>query len=392
MNICFFTSQHVSKLRGGVERVTSILAEIFKSKEYNVVLLSSSKPIDGDLLTKNQFILPNETINSNENRVFLKSFTEKYRIDIIINQSEVKAILELIKSSTPVTPVISVIHTDPAATIKAIQDNWDLWKIKYGTVKFMLLSPYLYLRRQYQVYTRKKYIETKHLYYYNQSNAVVLLSEKFFDSFKNLSGITDTNKLFSISNPSTVNIQQDTVTEKENIVLFVGRLVFQKRLDRLFKIWNRIKDKKDWKLIIIGDGPDRHMYEELCKKWKVDNIEFVGHCDPTPYYKRAKVLCMTSSYEGYGMVITEGLQYSVIPIVFNSYESATDIIENNYNGFLIEPFNLKKFSKTLDTLISDAEQQKSIRSSINKMTQKRDLHSKTTFEKWEDLFKELLTS
>ena len=392
MNICFFTSQHVSKLRGGVERVTSILAETFKSKEYNVVLLSSSKPIDGDLLTKNQFILPNETINSNENRVFLKSFTEKYRIDIIINQSEVKAILELIKSSTPVTPVISVIHTDPAATIKAIQDNWDLWKIKYGTVKFMLLSPYLYLRRQYQVYTRKKYIETKHLYYYNQSNAVVLLSEKFFDSFKNLSRITDTNKLFSISNPSTVNIQQDTVTEKENIVLFVGRLVFQKRLDRLFKIWNRIKDKKDWKLIIIGDGPDRHMYEELCKKWKVDNIEFVGHCDPTPYYKRAKVLCMTSSYEGYGMVITEGLQYSVIPIVFNSYESATDIIENNYNGFLIEPFNLKKFSKTLDTLISDTEHQKSIRSNINKMTQKRDLHSKTTFEKWEDLFKELLTS
>lgn len=388
MNICFFTSQHVSMLRGGVERVTYILADEFKAKGYNAVMLSSSTPLNGDQLLSDQYVLPDKTINSKENREFLRRFLAEHRIDVIINQSEVRSIIELIKSTSS-TPIISVIHTDPAAAIKSVQDNWDYWKLQYGPTKFLLLSPLLFLRKLYQIYTRKKYTKAKHLYYYSQSSAVVLLSDKFFESFKNLSGITDASKLFAISNPSTANTQQDNVTEKENIVLFVGRLVFQKRLDRLFKIWNSIKDKKDWKLIIIGDGPDRNLYEDLCKKWNVGNIEFVGHCDPAPYYKRAKVLCMTSSYEGTPCVIQEALQNCIIPIVFNSYESVTDIIENNYNGFLIEPFNITEYSKNLEALINDTEHQKSIRSNIDKINIKRGPHSKKIVEEWEEVFKEL---
>lgn len=388
MNICFFTSQHVSMLRGGVERVTYILADEFKAKGYNVVMLSSSTPLNGDQLLSDQYVLPDKTINSKENREFLRRFLAEHRIDVIINQSEVRSIIELIKSTSS-TPIISVIHTDPAAAIKSVQDNWDYWKLQYGPTKFLLLLPLLFLRKLYQIYTRKKYTKAKHLYYYSQSSAVVLLSDKFFESFKNLSGITDASKLFAISNPSTANTQQDNVTEKENIVLFVGRLVFQKRLDRLFKVWNSIKDKKDWKLIIIGDGPDRNIYEDLCKKWNVGNIEFVGHCDPAPYYKRAKVLCMTSSYEGTPCVIQEALQHNVIPVSYNSFESITDTIDNKVNGFLIEPFDINIYSDTLEKIINDTEYQESIRRNICHKNIKRVPDSGIIVKKWEHLFHKL---
>lgn len=389
MNICFITSQHVSELRGGVERVTSILATEFNAKGYNVFMISSLPPIDGDQLLENQFVLPNDTTNSKENQCFLATFVVNHKIDIIINQSEVKANLELIKASTPNIPVISVIHTDPTAAIKAILDNWDYWKIQYGTLKFSLLSPYFYIRKLYQTYTRKKYIKAKHLYYYNQSNAVVLLSEKFINSFINLTEIKDISKLYAISNPQSITRIQNIETKKENIVLFVGRLVYQKRLDRLFRIWKKIKDKKDWKLIIVGDGPDRDLYESLCKKWHIEKVEFVGQCDPTPFYQKAKILCMTSSHEGYGLVITEALQYSVIPIVFESFESITDTIINNKSGFLIKPFNLKKYSVTLEKLISDTEYQESIRRSIHSNNIKRALDSGIIVKKWEHLFHKL---
>ncbi len=390
MNICFFTNQHVSKLRGGIERATHELANILKQNGHHIFLLSVHDPVEKDLIQENQYILPEKMqINSSKNQEFLSLFAKNNNIEVIINQSEVIDILKLIKKSIPSTPVVSVIHTDPAAAIKSVQDNWDYWKLQYGPTKFLLLSPLLFLRKLYQIYTRKKYTKAKHLYYYSQSSAVVLLSDKFFESFKKLSGITDISKLFAISNPNTVSTQQNVATEKENIVLFVGRLVFQKRLDRLFKIWNRIKGKKDWKLIIVGDGPDRSLYEKLCKKWNVDNIEFVGHCDPVPYYKRAKILCMTSSYEGSPCVIQEALQNCIIPIAFESFESITDTIINNKNGFLIKPFNLKKYSVTLEKLISDTEYQESIRRSIHSNNIKRALDSRIIVKKWEHLFYKL---
>lgn len=352
MNLCFVTNQYVSKFSGGIESVTLILSSMFAQKGYNTFLLSARRPMNSSLKLRNQFVLPNSTIDCKENRQYISSFIKKHHIDIFINQSEVKAILELIKSCSSTTPVISVIHTDPKAAIKAVQDNWDFWKLQYGPIKFILLSPYLYLRRLYQMYTRKKYTKEKHQYYHYQSDAVVLLSEKFFKSFKKISGITKTSKLFAISNPSTVNTQQANLTEKENIVLFVGRLVFQKRLDRLFRIWKRIKDTKDWKLIILGDGPDKVFYETLCKKWNVKNIEFAGQCDPHPFYHKAKILCMTSSFEGSPCVLQEAIQNGIVPIVFNSFESATDIIDNKRNGFLIKPFSIKEYSRTLEQLIS----------------------------------------
>ena len=389
MTICFFTNQHVAEFRGGIERVTSILAEKFKAKKNNVFMLSSLAPIDCDQLSVNQFVLPNKTIDCKENQDFLSSFVAKYKVDIIINQSEVKAILELIKASVPQTYVISVIHTDPAAAIKAVQDGWDYWKIQYGIIKFSLLSPYLLFRKVYQAYTRREYTKSKLLYYYNQSSATVLLSNKFFDSFKTLTEIESTSKLYAISNPQTTTKVQDVEVEKENIVLFVGRLVFQKRLDRLFRIWNRIKYKKDWKLIIVGDGPDRGFYETLCQKWNVDKVEFVGQCDPASYYQKAKVLCMTSSFEGSPCVIQEAMQHNVIPIVYKSFESIEDVISNGKDGFTLRPFSVRVYSKTLERLMNDV----SYREQILENIKQKNIREKDSIDKiinqWGKLFKEL---
>ena len=389
MTICFFTSQHVSEFRGGVERVTTMLAKGFKAKGDNVYMLSSLPPIDCDQLAENQFLLPNNIINSKENKNFLSSFIAKCKVDIIINQSEVKAILELIKASVPQTHVISVIHTDPAAAIKAVQDGWDYWKIQYGIIKFSLLSPYLLFRKVYQAYTRRGYTKSKLLYYYNQSSATVLLSNKFFDSFKTLTEIESTSKLYAISNPRTTTKVQDVEVEKENIVLFVGRLVFQKRLDRLFRIWKRIKYKKDWKLIIVGDGPDRGFYETLCQKWNVDKVEFVGQCDPASYYQKAKVLCMTSSFEGSPCVIQEAMQHNVIPIVYKSFESIEDVISNGKDGFTLRPFSVSGYSKTLERLMNDTSYRESIFANIRERNI-RDIHSiDGIVEQWKELFKSI---
>lgn len=40
----------------------------------------------------------------------------------------------------------------------------------------------------------------------------------------------------------------------------------QKKLSLLFKIWKQVENEgNDWQLVIVGDGPDRALYEEQVK-------------------------------------------------------------------------------------------------------------------------------
>lgn len=388
MNICIFTYVYISKHRGGIERVTETLVTELTKRDHRVYIISVCKPIEDNLSEENKFTLPNNEVNSTENETFIKKFLARNKIDIILNQTEVKSLFNLITKTRNNIPLISCIHTDPLATLKATKDNWDEWKIKKG-IRFWFKIPYFASRKIFQYYSRKKYISKKHREYYEKSDAVVLLSKRFKESFIKISGINDSKKLYFISNPNSYDITECTVIKKENIVLFVGRLVFQKRLDRLLRIWDRIKNRQGWKLVIVGDGPERYFYENLCIKWNIDNVEFVGHCDPTPYYQKARILCATSSHEGFGLTITEAMQHNAIPIAFNSYESIEDIISDGIDGFTIRPFSISDYSKTLKRLINDTLYREQILENIKQKNILNRYSIDKIIEKWEELLSNL---
>lgn len=116
-------------MRGGIDRVTDILARSFITRGYNIYMISVCKPHKGDSSEPYQYILPKEFILSQENTQYLSDFLANNKIDIIINQSERIALLRLILQVKSKTPVLSVIHTDPLSIVKGVRDNWDYWKL-----------------------------------------------------------------------------------------------------------------------------------------------------------------------------------------------------------------------------------------------------------------------
>ena len=44
---------------------------------------------------------------------------------------------------------------------------------------------------------------------------------------------------------------------------------------------------------------------------------------------------MTSDYEGWGLTLTEAMQYKCVPVVMSTYSSIFDIVEDGKNGCLI---------------------------------------------------------
>lgn len=390
MNICFISLGHISKTRGGVDRVTDTLANAFIEKGHNVTMVSVWNVVEGDFAYPFQYFLPSQDIHCQENINFLKEFFVNHKVDVIVNQSEPIALLKLIVDSHYNIPIVSVIHTNPSAVIKGVKDIWDKWKYDNGLVRFLIKSPYFLLRKYYQIYVRKKYIRYKYTYYYKYCNAVVLLSENYKSLFSKLTKLVTSDKLYAISNPMSYNkiIVSD---QKEKIILYVGRLDFSpKRVDRLIKAWKAVEQKDGWKVIVVGDGPAKEFYENMCIKEGIESIEFVGHTNPEPYYQVASIICITSTHEGFPLVTIEALQNEVIPIAFNSYEAVCDIIQNGVNGYIVEAFSIKQYTRTLENLISNQFLRTEIRENIrtqNRATNKFDIETIST--KWLELLSKL---
>lgn len=364
MNICFLTLGHVSKTRGGVDRVTDSLAQTFIMMGHKIIMVSASKPIGNDVQLSYQYLLPNFSIESIQNRDFLSDLLVHEQIDVVINQSDSMPLFRLLLNSHCNIPIVSVIHTDPNAIVKGVYDMWDKWKYDNGILKFLLKLPYFILRYIYQRYSRMTYIKYKYSFYYKYNDAIILLSDRFKKSFIKLAKINNQEHLYAIGNPLSYDVPSNA-QNKEKIILFVGRLDFSpKRLDRLIKVWRRIKHKNGWKIMVIGDGPARHFYENMCKHLNLTDIEFLGLTNPQQYYQIANIICITSTHEGFCMVATEALQHEVIPIIFNSYEAVYDIISDRITGFIVKSFSLNEYKNILEKLMYNVQLRENIRSNI----------------------------
>lgn len=64
-------------------------------------------------------------------------------------------------------------------------------------------------------------------------------------------------------------------------------------------------------------------------------------------------MCLTSIYEGWGMVLTEAMQFGCVPIAFDSFPAVRDIIIPNETGILVKPFSKKEYIFKLTHLMED---------------------------------------
>ena len=197
-------------------------------------------------------------------------------------------------------------------------------------------------------------------YVYRNSDRYVVLSESFVSLFQRFTKIGSTGKLAVIGNPLTLDTEgfQYDADSKEKLIIYVGRIDHnQKRVERVIETWERIApDLPDWRLEIVGDGPERERLEELALDKGLSRVSFEGFQDPIDYYKRASILLLTSEYEGFGLVIVEAMAFGCVPVVLGSYSAVFDIISNSKDGYIIDPpYDLGRYAQCVQTLAHDNE-------------------------------------
>ncbi len=194
---------------------------------------------------------------------------------------------------------------------------------------------------------------------YHWADAYGVLCQSFKERLTENLNLPADNKVCVL--PNSVSLPTDVNLDKEKIILYLGRFAhIQKRVDRLLRIWKIVQPQlPDWKLEIVGGGVEDASLRAMATTLELKNIAFEGPTNQAKkYYDKASILCMTSSYEGWPLVLAEAQTNGVVPILYNSFTAATAVVSSKEEGVLIEPFNEEAYTKALVALAKDDERRK----------------------------------
>jgi len=209
--------------------------------------------------------------------------------------------------------------------------------------------------------------------------AVVKLSRQFYESCDKVFAPTlEMVKSFEDNNISTSNILiwprgidrnifNPMKANKEKLrsytgndypsILFASRLVWEKNLETLIRVYNLAQRKKlKLNFILAGDGTAR---EELQKQ--MPEAYFTGNLsqeDLAMYYASCDVFAFPSISETFGNVVIEAMASGLPCVIANGGGSKT-FINSGFNGYLCEPYDEEDYlSKINDILDNNSLRQK----------------------------------
>jgi glycosyltransferase involved in cell wall biosynthesis len=130
----------------------------------------------------------------------------------------------------------------------------------------------------------------------------------------------------------------DRQERAERVFLFSGSLIARKGVDLLARAFVRLaREVPNARLKIVGEGELRQSLEQTLVPVR-DRVEFAGFKDWNELpceYARADVLCVPSRYDGWGLVVPEGLASGLPVIGSDRMGAALEFIETGRNGWLI---------------------------------------------------------
>ena len=356
MNICFLAFLPMIPYECGVQRVTTVLSQELSRRGHSIVFLCYSESrkhkISNPEIEYPQYYLD---ITSGDKEVIkdaLMQFIDNHRIEVVINQTpdvDSALILSLVPSRVK---VVSESHVVPFFYHNSTRRS--LWRVFPSNTLRIALHKTIAITfpRLFSLYANRKEKRIIESVLPN-SDRFVFISERYFDRILHYLPDFPKEKLVAINNPNAFETQNAIdYSTKKNVVLWVGRLDPNKNCMAFVKAWRLFYvNHPNWTAIVAGDGSMMHICKEYVNSHQLNNIEFLGYCkEVKSLYKDAKLFVSTSYNESWGMSITEAMSLGCVPVVYNTYETLTDILQDGINGYLCEP-NPKALAAKLSELV-----------------------------------------
>jgi len=135
--------------------------------------------------------------------------------------------------------------------------------------------------------------------------------------------------------PNGVSEEFKPTWKDKNYMLFVGRLERHKRVDELIRLAKEI----NFKLKVVGDGPERKKLESFSNEIKAP-VNFFGKIsrkELIKLYQECSFFVSSSRWEGFGLIFLEANACGK-PVIGYNLTAIKERIKDRFNGFLVENF------------------------------------------------------
>ncbi len=153
----------------------------------------------------------------------------------------------------------------------------------------------------------------------------------------------------------------------------LARFSFQKGHDKLIGVAEILKNKGlDFHLYLAGDGELLENIQSMVSDKRLeDHVTFLGFTEDTvSFLNKIDILLMTSIWEGFGYAIAEAMA-CFKPVVGFDISSNPELIRNNTNGMLVEPFDINSFAERVIELSGNVSLRKEMGTHGRKMVEER---------------------
>lgn len=273
---------------GGIEKALVELVNKIDLDKYEVTIVLEKK--EGDFLEKiNRNIYIIESKVSNHKNIIIRKLINLCRQikHLIMNYNTYDFSCCYATYSLSANKLARIFSTNNSIYIhsnyKYVYENEQEFRDFFDTRKLDKFKHIIFVSNE----SRNDYLK-----YYKENKKKSLVCNNFI----NIEGI---------KNKSNVPIEEKKQSKK--LFVFVGRLDdSSKKVTRAIKLIKELKDSELW---IIGDGPDKTLYEKTIKTENVSaRVKLLGKKqNPYPYMKQADYLLLTSDYEGFPVTYLEGL-------------------------------------------------------------------------------------
>lgn len=374
---------------GGTEMVTMNISKLLeKSKVFVFATNFHNDKLPSGLTNIEPIKLPYVFYDSKNIPTIVKNIKEK-EIEFFVfagGCNDVVCLADTIREETG-CKIIYMSHFEPFW--EYIEDR----EIKKRRTKGSLLKTlewYLFRSHKYTFGLRKAIYEKIYRACYDKVDIFGVLCEEYGREIAKAIGVKYEGSKFRVLNNS-IELNDTFVTPKQKEVCFVGRLSYwDKRPEHILKVWSLVEDKyPDWQLNILGTGVEEENLKQLAKNLNLKRVHFLGFVSNVqPYYDRASIVCMTSDYEGWGMVLMEAQTNGCAAIAFDCSAGVREILSPSWeNGVLVKPHDLKAYAKALSKLMGDAQLREKIAENGRGAVQR--FSPENSLSQWRGILKEL---
>lgn len=141
-------------------------------------------------------------------------------------------------------------------------------------------------------------------------------------------------------------------------ILSVGRLEWYKGFDLLLRAFADVApDFPEWKLVLVGEGPERPKLEALARELGVSaRFVLAGQvADPQSFIKESDLFVLASHYEGFPNVLLEAMAHGMAVICTDFPSDPRVLVRHGVNGLIVPTDDVASLAGAMRYLMGDGE-------------------------------------